>query len=104
MLICKRITLDKKADKDTLEGEERYCKIYNVRPTKCSGQAERMQNHKMPKQLQRKRGRPRKIWTDEIEEHLNTTGIRNRQVLVTAPSVMEEHIFEAKVPNTLCHL
>ena len=43
-----------------------------------------MNNAKMPKQMvtarikgTRKRGRPRKRWTDEIEEDLKTMGIRN---------------------------
>jgi AT hook motif. len=44
----------------------------------------------MPKQPAiKKRGRPRKRWTDEVEEHLNTDGIRNRQGLVRHSSGME---------------
>jgi hypothetical protein len=56
------------------------------------------------KTCNKKRRRPRKRWTGEVEEHLNTTGIRNIQALVRDPSCMEEHVLEAKVLNGLCHL
>jgi hypothetical protein len=30
----------------------------------------------------RKRGRPHKLWGDEVEEDLNIMGIKNRQAMV----------------------
>jgi hypothetical protein len=56
---------------------------------KCYGDAERMQNQRMPNQIatvtiegKRKIGRPRKRCGVEVEEDLNIMGIKNKRVMV----------------------
>jgi len=53
------------------------------------GHVERTGNQQMPKQIvtstmegTRKRGRPRKRWTDDVEVNLNIMGIKNSQGLI----------------------
>jgi hypothetical protein len=75
-----------KVIKDILQGADivKFIKSSRIRRY---GHVERMQNQRMPKQIAaattegtRKRGRPCKIWKDEVEEDLNIVGIKNRCV------------------------
>jgi hypothetical protein len=67
---------------DILEGADIVKFIKSLRLRWC-GHIERMNNERMPKKITtkmegtRKRGRPRKIWIEKVEEDLKITGLRN---------------------------
>jgi hypothetical protein len=70
-----RIRTNKEIE-DILEGADNVKFIKSLRLRWC-GHIERMKNERMPKKIMttkmegtRKRGRPRKEWTDEVEEDL----------------------------------
>jgi hypothetical protein len=63
-----------------------------------------MQNPRMPKRIAaatieetRKRGRPRKRWKDEVEEDLNTMGIKNGSVAARDRWKWRKTVLQAKV-------
>jgi hypothetical protein len=65
-----------------------------------------MQNQRMPKQIAaaaiegtRKRGRPRKRWTDVVEKDLNVMGIKKRACGGQGPSEMEEDCIASQGPQ-----
>jgi hypothetical protein len=66
------------------------------------GHIEKMQNQRMPKQIAtatmegtRKRGKPRKIWRDEVEKKYN--GKKNRQATARDRREWRKIVLEAKV-------
>jgi hypothetical protein len=66
-----------------LHGES-FIKFVNSLRLRCYGHVERTQNRRMPKQIAtvkmertRKSGKPRKRWTDNVEEDLNIRGIKS---------------------------
>ena len=69
---------------------------------------ERMQNERMPEEIAtatmegtRRRGRSRKRWRDEVEEDLNTMGIKNRQAVARDRREWSKIVLEGEVHNEL---
>ena len=67
-----------------------------------------MNNERMPKQIvtvrmegTRKRQRPQKRWTNEVEEDLKIMGIRNWHKMVRGLEEWKRTVLEAKVHNRI---
>jgi hypothetical protein len=66
-----------------------------------------MNNERMPKKITtkmegtRKRGRPSKRWTDEVEEDLKIMGIRNLHAVAKDRQEWRKIVLEAKFHNGL---
>jgi hypothetical protein len=94
--------------KDILEGAD-IVKLIKISQIKMVWTyIERMNNERMPRKImttkmegKRKRERPRKRWTDEVEEDLKIMGVRSWHAVAKDRQEWRKIVLEAKVYNGL---